>query len=281
MLTVGSLFSGVGGLDLGLERAGMRVVWQAEIDNYASRVLAKHWPDVRNHGDVTAVDWSAVERPDVLAGGFMCTDVSNAGEGGGLDETTRSGITWREFLRCIGNLQPSYILAENVPALLAGDGGRWFATVLGGLASLGYDAEWDCIPASALGAYHRRDRIWIVAYPASIGREESGILGQVPLHSLARGEWQTTDAIDAIRRGAVPALCRGAHGLPRRMDRLRGLGNAVVPAVAELIGGWIVEHARRTWSESEDADPAGLEGRQEGTGASLAYGTASRAEVAA
>ena len=116
MLTVGSLFSGIGGFDLGLERAGMRVIWQSEIDPYASAVLKKHWPHVPNHGDVRTITADRVERPDVICGGFPCQDISNAGKRAGIDGE-RSGL-WSEFARIIGDLRPGYVIVENVAALL-------------------------------------------------------------------------------------------------------------------------------------------------------------------
>lgn len=262
MLTVGSLFSGIGGMDLGLERAGMRVVWQCENDPYASRVLAKHWPDVPNYGDVTAVDWSTVERPDVLAGGFMCTDLSSVGRMGGMGGSTRSGTTWRELARAVVLLRPRYVLVENVPILLTGDGGRWFATVLGQLAACGYDAEWDCVPASAVGAPHGRNRVFVVAYPNGVGRDANVF----PTGSISKGfqtqsqrvsDWQRGIPIRSPTSGRLrllpnPSIVRMDDGLSPRLvrlgwrDALRGYGNAVVPAVAELVGRLIVAHASET-----------------------------------
>ena len=270
MLTVGSLFSGIGGMDLGLERAGMRVVWQAEIDAYASRVLKKHWPDVPNFGDVTKVNWRTVERPDVLAGGFMCTDLSSVGKMGGMGDFTRSGTTWRELVRAIVSLRPRYVLVENISVLLAGDGGRWFATVLGALAACGYDAEWDCIPASSLGAPHGRDRVFIVAYPHGVGRHENvfptgGVSKGFQSQSQRVSDWQRGIPTRAPTSGRLrllpdPSVCGMDDGVSSKLVRLgwrgalSGYGNAVVPAVAELVGGWIVAHANR---ESASACPAG------------------------
>jgi DNA (cytosine-5)-methyltransferase 1 len=169
VLTVGSLFAGIGGFDLGLERAGMRCLWQCELDPYALGVLEKHWPDVLRVPDVRDVNAETVPPVDVIAGGFPCQDVSTLGLGGGLDGE-RSGL-WFEMFRVIRELRPRYVIVENVPALLA----RGLDRVLGSLASIGYDAEWDCIPASAVGAPHQRDRVWIVAYPSGQGpREEPG-----------------------------------------------------------------------------------------------------------
>jgi DNA (cytosine-5)-methyltransferase 1 len=114
-LTVGSLFSGIGGFDLGLERAGMKVIWQSEIDQFARRVLKKHWPDVPNLGDITKVDWSKIERPDVICGGYPCQPFSTAGKRGGTDDPRH---LWPAMHNAICVLRPRYALMENV--LLAG-----------------------------------------------------------------------------------------------------------------------------------------------------------------
>jgi DNA (cytosine-5)-methyltransferase 1 len=158
-LTVGSLFAGIGGFDLGLERAGMTVKWQVEIDPFCRAVLAKHWPDVRRYEDIRTVGAHNLAAVDVLCGGFPCQDISNAGKRAGI-AGEQSGL-WAEYDRLVGELRPSYVFVENVAALL----GRGLGRVLGDLAARGYDAEWDCIPAAAVGAPHLRDRIWIVAYP--------------------------------------------------------------------------------------------------------------------
>jgi DNA (cytosine-5)-methyltransferase 1 len=162
-LTFGSLFAGVGGFDLGFERAGMRCIWQVEKDKYATKVLAKHWPTVRRWDDVCtfppepAADWSC----DVICGGFPCQDISNAGKREGIDGA-RSGL-WREYARIIRVLRPRYVVVENVAALLV----RGMDRVLGDLARSGYDAEWSCISCCSMGAPHMRERLFIVAYPES------------------------------------------------------------------------------------------------------------------
>lgn len=169
---MGSLFSGIGGLELGLERAGMETIWQCEIDSFASKVLRKHWPKVPNLGDVTQVDWSQVERPDLVCGGFPCQPVSAAGRRLG-DQDAR--WLWPEFARCLRELRPRYALLENVPGLLS----RGFGEILGDLADLGFDAEWGRIPAAAVGAPHLRWRVFVVAYArGSELRIESGGSGR-------------------------------------------------------------------------------------------------------
>src|ERR1700761_6048931 len=141
----------------------MRTVAFCEIDPFARRVLAKHWPNIPCYDDVLSLPPDRLKADgisvDVICGGFPCQDISVAGKGAGL-EGERSGL-WREYARLIGELRPSHVIVENVSALL----NRGLDRVLGDLAALGFDAEWHCIPASSIGAPHRRDRIWIVAYP--------------------------------------------------------------------------------------------------------------------
>lgn len=165
-LKVLDLFSGLGGFSLGLERTGgFETVAFCEIDPFCRHVLAKHWPGVLIHDDIQTLsaDWLAEMGawPDVICGGFPCQDLSYAGKGAGL-AGERSGL-WREYARLIGEIRPAFVVVENVAALL----GRGLGDVLGDLAALGYDAEWHGIPASAIGAPHRRDRVWIVAYPST------------------------------------------------------------------------------------------------------------------
>jgi DNA (cytosine-5)-methyltransferase 1 len=163
-LRVLSLFAGIGGFDLGLERTGgFETVAFCEIDKFCHRILRKHWPEVPIYGDVQQLTAERLTTDgivvDCIAGGFPCQDISKAGRGAGI-AGERSGL-WSEFARLIRELQPLYVIVENVSALL----GRGLGVVLGDLAALGYDAEWHCIPAGSVGAPHIRDRLWIVAYP--------------------------------------------------------------------------------------------------------------------
>ena len=291
------LFSGIGGFSLGLERAGMQTVAFCEIDPYCRGVLAKHWPSVPCYDDVRSLTADRLSSdgvvPDVICGGFPCQDISVAGKGAGI-EGERSGL-WTEYARLIGELRPRYVIVENVAALLS----RGLDRVLGDLAALGFDAEWHCIPASAIGAPHRRDRIWIVAYPG--GEQHEGgrppISGEIatqlsrataytygeelreqPISELGSGcaplapiDGEFRQVADAERGGLEgraersaasatiiptegsiahgwpwafePDVGRVAHGVPSRVDRLKGLGNAVVPQIPEIIGRAIMKAA--------------------------------------
>ena len=245
-MKVGSLFSGIGGLELGLERAGMEVVWQVEKNKFCQKILAKHWPGVKRYSDVETVGAHNLESVDLICGGFPCQDISVAGKGQGL-KGERSGL-WFEYARIIRELRPQYALVENVSALTI----RGLDRVVGELASLGYDSEWSCIPASAVGAPHRRQRTFILAYPN--GEQEHPLLfagwykgSQAP---ASGGE---VDPVDSRSGGGLgpwgsewlsePNVGRVVDGVPNRMDRIRVLGNSVVPQVSEWIGRMIIQSA--------------------------------------
>ncbi len=227
------LFSGIGGFSLGLERAGMTTVAFCEIDPFCRRVLARHWPDVPCFEDVTKLRGSDVRAIDVICGGFPCQDISHAGKGAGIDGT-RSGL-WKEYARIIGEVRPRYVIVENVAALL----GRGLGRVLGDLSALGYDAEWHCISAADVGAPHERERIWIIAYTHGARFQERLVFTGVPGEARCNDDGQ--DASLGSWWAVEPDLVRVAHGVPQRVDRLRALGNAVVPQIPEIIGRAILE----------------------------------------
>lgn len=311
---IGSLFAGIGGLELGLERAGLgRTTVQVACDPFALSILERHWPEADRFTDVREVSGADLGRPEVLCGGFPCQDVSQAGKGAGL-QGERSGL-WVEFARLIGEVGPEIAVLENVAILTR----RGLDQVLGDLASLGYDAEWDCIPASSVGAPHQRDRIFIVAYPNDSrhldgssrifptetrfpAQREPVASGPLVAHANghARDEGRSGDAAevqgrrDTHRGGQRPDLpdaegarlpvgegscrpearqsrpeCPGgnagvwapepgvgrvADGVPSRVDRLRCLGNAVVPQVAEYVGGLIVNAMQTNLENQPDPD---------------------------
>jgi DNA (cytosine-5)-methyltransferase 1 len=234
------LFSGIGGFSRGFEAAGWTTAAFCEIDPFAQSILKKHWPGVPIYEDVEkltadrlAADGIGV---DVICGGFPCQDISTVGQRAGL-EGDRSGL-WSEIARLIRDLRPEYAVMENVSALLF----RGLGEVLRDLAEIGYDAEWHCIPASAVGYHHGRDRIWIVAYPEGSRRgsilQESGLL-QATIQDSAgsAGPGRAFYAPDAQRmlRQTDPSVLRVADGIPDRIHRIRVLGNAVVPKIPELI----------------------------------------------
>ena len=235
-LRVLDLFSGIGGFSLGLERTGgFETVAFCEIDPFCRKVLAKHWPNVRQYEDVReltadrlAADGIAV---DVICGGFPCQDISYAGEGRGL-AGERSGL-WREYARLVGEVRPQYVIVENVAALLD----RGLGDVLGDLAALRYDSEWHCIPAWYVGLPQSRDRLWIVAHSNGQGMEGSALTRSPDAEWQGRAEQLGAMAARLVGLSAPAGSSGGiAHGVSRRVDRLRSLGNAVVPQIPELIG---------------------------------------------
>jgi DNA (cytosine-5)-methyltransferase 1 len=274
-LRVLDLFSGIGGFSLGLERAvsdgpytGFETVAFCEIEAFPRKVLAKHWPEVACYDDVRtltaerlAADGIAV---DVICGGFPCQDISAAGNGAGISEGTRSGL-WSEFARLIGELRPSFVIVENVAELLRNGMGR----VCGDLASIGYDAEWNDVSAEDIGAPHPRSRIWIVAYPMCEGLERHWVTqrteSQITVTRNANDDTNATfiAGLHGVRERGLsvvidanpvrpswagqqwpetqPLLCRVGDGIPDRVDRTSALGNAVVPAIPEIIGNAILE----------------------------------------
>lgn len=230
-LTFGSLFAGIGGLDLGLERSGMKCVWQVENDPYATRVLEKHWPDVRRWDDVRTFpppgDWSC----DFICGGFPCVDVSSLGKRKGFDGQTDGSGLWSEMHRIVCELRPRFVLMENVAEITF----RGIGRVLGDLAESGYDVAWQCLPAGALGAPHLRDR-WF-----ALGMDRNAVSG----HESALARFSAGDPLESGRsrqagwRETESRMDRVANGIRHRVDRCRCLGNAVVPQVAEWIGNRI------------------------------------------
>ena len=270
-LRVLDLFSGIGGFSLGLERTGgFETVAFCEIEPFPRKVLAKHWPEVPQYHDVTKLTGDILARDgisvDVITGGFPCQDISTAGKQAGMGAGTRSGL-WSEIVRLIGELRPRYVVVENVAALLSGPSekrGGWFGRILGDLAECGYDAEWENIPASALGAPHRRERVWVVAYPM---QSRWGLLQQPSadiIGSLNSG-WKT-DACAANmavwhrKEICPPSFVRLVDGIRSRVDAdfFCAFGNSVTPPIPELIGRAILAAESRHNAGSSDPVRAGV-----------------------
>lgn len=248
-MNVLSLFSGIGGLELGLERAGMTTVGQVELDPYCNEILATHWPEVPRHDDVTTAPawWLGEQRPDVhvVCGGFPCQPFSDAGKQLGVDDER---WMWPETEAVIRAVRPDYVLLENVSALVRDSGA--FGAILGDLHRLGFDAEWATLRASDFGAPHPRERVYVVAYPSSING--------IARHRLdASGDGRASVPVGGFPSLAVhpsrerarewlarePRVARLVDGVPRQVERIHALGNAVVPQVAEHIGRLIVAHS--------------------------------------
>ena len=245
------LFSGIGGFELGFRNAGFTVAGVCEIEPYAQRVLAKHFPEARLYPDIKELTGERLRQdgiePYVVTGGFPCQDISLAGKGAGL-AGDRSGL-WFEMHRVIAETRPRWVVCENVAALRS----RGLDQVLGSLAQIGYDAEWHCIPASAVGAPHRRDRIWIVAYPARVqpGWAEQRAIGQ---RAGQGGEPQLGSAPDdgSGAGRALPATGR---------DSRRVLGAATVSAATRAD---VADASRNRWQQGLAHSGRSVEGTKEG-----------------
>ena len=242
MLRMGSLFSGIGGLELGLERAfkgQLQTAWQVEKESFCRSVLERHWSNAKRYDDVRTVGAHNLEPVDILCGGFPCQDISIAGKGEGLNGK-RSGLWW-EFHRIINELRPSVVVMENVPAITI----RGLSAVVGSLAQNGYDCQWTIISAKQCGAPHLRRRWFCVAYPnsqriqeqpiwsESVGQKRQSECGSCQDERTQQNYWQGFPTQSPVRRRN--------DGVPNRVDRLKSLGNAVVPQCAEWVGQQIIK----------------------------------------
>ena len=314
-LRYGSLFSGIGGIDLGMDMAGFECAWQVEIDDYCREVLEAHWPNTKKYRNIYEVKGAEVEPVDIICGGFPCQPVSLAGKRSGVDDER---WLWDEFYRLICEIRPRWVVAENVPGLLSANSGRAFAGILRDLAESGYDVVWDMFPAGGsggVGAPHKRTRVFIVGYSKHNGSPRGRNIGslqtkpsrkkkQIKQSSGASG-FEVADS-DSIRRQKLsngesiqknrqksehrssnarnvansdkerlqrsketrnvkgkgqdreeyvarcnkgaeqwyvePNVGRVADGISNRVDRIKALGNAVVPQVAYKVARMIYEY---------------------------------------
>jgi len=234
-MIIGSLFSGIGGLELGLERSGLgHTVWQVEQSPWARQVLARHWPHAERYEDVRTVGQHNLAPVDVICGGFPCQDVSSAGKGKGL-AGSRSGL-WYEFARIVGELQPKWVVAENV----ASGARKWVDAVTASMGQRGYGVLPVPLSASDVGAPHRRARVFLVCWRVA-GDSDGHREPTLPEHGQASGLRGV--ASDPPYWATAPEFRGVDDGVPNRVDRLHGLGNAVVPQCAEVIGHIVQELA--------------------------------------
>lgn len=244
-MRIGSLFSGIGGLELGLEWAGVgHTVWQVEWDEWRRSKLHEHWPLAVQHDDVRTFDRSKAPWVHVICGGFPCQGISNAGNRMGLDDP-RSGL-WHEYIRIVRLFRPWYVVVENSAALI----GRGIDTVLRDLATSGYDAEWSVLRCCDVGGTHERERLFLVAHAhEKHGEEGLGLRALDDRHGpLRRISHPSRLATLAELEDAASAL-RADDGLPVGLDRRRAaeaLGDAVVPQVAEIVGRRLLDIHERT-----------------------------------
>lgn len=205
------LFSGIGGFSIGFEKAGFETVAFCEFDENARKVLRKNWPNTPIYNDVKELNYEQLRKDgisvDIICGGFPCQDISLAGKGAGL-EGERSGL-WFEFHRLIKEIKPKYAVIENVSALRS----RGLDQVLRSLSEIGYDAEWHCIPASAVGAPHRRDRVWIMAYPNNSGSGASRDDGNGNWSKIEQGrQEQSFSGISGCCENVAYTIEQGSQG---------------------------------------------------------------------
>ncbi|MCP3683911.1 MAG: DNA (cytosine-5-)-methyltransferase [bacterium] len=234
------LFAGIGGFSLGFERAGHECVGHVEIDKYAQKVLLKHWPEVPVYSDVKEIKGDEFGKVDILCGGFPCQDLSVAGKQKGI-HGDRSGL-FDQIIRISRVCRPKYIVLENVANLIARP--EWFGYVLGRIAEIGYDAEWQVIRADTFGSPQGRPRIFIAAYPT--GKQwNTRQVHTSPNEKSTLTTPKNWDKFWYVNRGSnnvefrkkdEPFICGVDDGIPHRVDRLKCLGNALIPQIAEYIG---------------------------------------------
>jgi DNA (cytosine-5)-methyltransferase 1 len=241
VITIASFFSGVGGLELGLEQAlDAQTVFQCERDPYALKILEQHWPSAVRHNDITTLRGSDIPHADVWCGGFPCQDISVAGKQEGINGS-RSGLFF-EWMRLVREVRPRFIVMENVPAILAGDN---LGPVLGALAEAGYDAERDVLGAWQVGAPHRRDRWFIIAWRAELGRTVA---------DADEGHQQQERALRAGRHAAD-------HGCAHELADADG-------GRCEELG--LAQHAGQQGARGHLADGQGARGRRDGPAGTIA-----------
>lgn len=231
-----SFFAGIGGIDLGLERAGHKCVGQVEINPFCQRVLAKHWPNTWRHDDITTLKPEDIPAADLWTGGFPCQDISNAGKRAGI-YGERSGLFF-DFMRLVREVRPRYLLLENVAALLV----RGMGEVLGELAESGYDAEWRICSAAEMGAPHQRSRLFVIAYADKTRRFAQSIFTRRIPEIYRPCLWESYGTVNQhIWLTSDCGLSRNDGRVPGSVDRIAACGNAVVPQVAEYIGRLLMD----------------------------------------
>lgn len=264
-LTHGSLFTGIGGFDLAAHWSGIETLWQVEKDKFCQNLLNRHFPETPLFDDVREVGQSELKPVSIISGGFPCQPFSHAGKRKGQ---TDDRYLWPEMLRIVKELQPNYVIGENVPGIIT----MALDEVLDSLENEGYHNEVFVLPACGIGAWHKRDRVWIISYrkdrfgaktkqeqdkywktvesqievlpnSGSWGHEESGAFGK-SVNTKKIPTWETAQPFDGCLPNiweSEPNVDRVAHGVSKRVDRIKGLGNAIVPQMAYIIFQSILE----------------------------------------
>jgi len=244
-LTHGSLFSGIGGFELGAEWAGIKTLWNCEIEEFQRSILKKHFPNAKQYTDIREL--KNPEYVDIVSGGFPCQDISNANANAKGIKGERSGL-WSEMFRVIRDIRPKYVLAENSPMLL----NRGFEQVLCDLSSIGYDVEWQCLSNYQFGSIHKRNRVYVIAYPLCIGTK-GRVFKSIGFNEIKQ-TWRedrksfsdkvyTTGYFEAGGKSiGEPTLIRKDDRVSRQLDRTHSLGNSVKPQIAQYLFECIKQH---------------------------------------
>lgn len=215
--TVGSVFSGIGGFELGLEPLGLQTLWQIENDPFCTEVLHRKFPNTQKFFDICGVAPEKLAPVDIVTGGFPCQPFSISGKMKGASDPR---WPWPEFFRIVRYVRPKYVIIENVPGLLTTNGGKDFATILNNLAEIRYDAEWECIPANSIGARHKRNRLFIVAYPECFRLAKRKVFDKNTFEKFASTAgnssfYRTTSNKDT----SESEICRVSDGISHSVDR--------------------------------------------------------------
>lgn len=221
-----ALFNGIGGFQIAAQEVGWENIVSVEISEYCNSKTKIHFPDCIQHGDITKTDFKQyANKVDIISGGFPCQDISAANFKSVGIVGERSSL-WSHFARAIYEARPSYALIENSPNLLR----KGFEKVLHDLSEIGYNAEWECFSAEAFGLPHKRERLYIIAYPNGVGQQGSRNILKNTRNNQASRQWETNRVINAIQRKTLPPLCESNHGFSTKLA-LHALGNAVCPII--------------------------------------------------
>ncbi len=238
-MTHGSLFSGVGGFELGASMVGIETIWNCEFEEYNRERLMSHFPKTKQYNDIVSME--IPQYVDIISGGFPCQDISIANISANGIKGKRSGL-WSEMFRIIRGVRPKYVIIENSPMLLI----RGFEQVLCDLSKIGYDAEWQTLSAETFGYPHKRERLYCIAYPNGIGRDKKEIQTSIFSEEISKASGREfSGAISrAIRDKNNSELLRDDDGVPFVVDRIKSCGNAVVPDIAEYLFTCILNHSK-------------------------------------
>jgi DNA (cytosine-5)-methyltransferase 1 len=235
-MTHGSLFSGIGGFELGAQMAGIETIWNCEIEEFQRNVLKKKFPKTKQYNDIRELH--KPEQVDIISGGFPCQDISIANRNARGIIGERSGL-WTEMFRVVCETKPKYLIIENSPMLLK----RGFEYILHDISKIGYDAEWQVLSSAEFGYFHNRKRLYVVAYPDSIG--VSGLFKNFSVGE-ARQRWENSkkdfenfieqeDFNGGYKSKIKPLLFGETYGIPDWMDRITAIGNSVIPEIAHYL----------------------------------------------